>query len=786
MLKNSNAIIALWVLSIILSVVYLSTSAKIDTSIISIFSDNSTANQKNEFTQALLDSPNRIIFGSIEGANEKKLAQYSEIFIKSLRKTKQFYFVTNGGLPPEVGPKNPLFTYRYLLSDDINNITFSTEHIKRSFQSVQKTLRSPFTFANKDILSKDPLGHWKKYLRSYLAKEQPDLREGVWFSKDGTRALFLLALNNNTSHIEDNEKQIDYIRQIFKEIPDKDDAEIFLNLSGPSIFAVNSRNTIRTETQKLSILATAAVILILLFAYRSLRLVILSAIPVATAILFAASCVGIYFGSIHGITLAFGATLLGVVIDYPIHFFSHIRKNKDISKSIAYCWPTIRLGMITTVVAYSAMAFADFAGLAQLGIFAITGIIAGAITTRWVVPVLISTEAGAERFSTSVALTKTLSNPHRIFAVASISISIFIIGMALFKNQDSVFQSDLKQFSSVPESSIEQYARLKEDLRIPESANVILISANDPETVLRKTEDITHALTSLQKNNNLKYFDAASRYLPSKQTQIKRQNSLPDSKTLTTSVNEAMVGLDFKSNYFLPFTNDIASSKNLKPLTPLDSLLQPGTLLGNKISSLLFQRDNKWLSFIPLSGVKDETKIIQAISQLPPEGSSSAHYLNSHNELSLLMDQYLTETIRRIMIGSIILLLILGIGLKTLKQLVRVILPITLGVTVTSAILILVEGGLSIFHIVALLLTVGISIDYALFLSRDKRNVGEYQNTLTSIIICAVSTIAVFGILGSSDIPVLQAIGKTVSVGVIVAFILSLLLSQPPSRQGNE
>jgi predicted exporter len=774
--NNRNVIIVVWILSILTSVSYLFSSAVIDTSIISIFSSESSDNREHEVKQSLLDSSNRIIFGSIEGDNEQTLANYSNIFIKTLRDTKQFDFVSNGGSLPEIGSDNPLFSYRYLLSKYNKNISYDTHYIKKSFQTVQKTLRSPFPLANKDVLSRDPTGSWKNYLGSYLAKDQPDRLNGVWFSGDRARALFILAMPKSSSHVERSEKQITLIRNIFQEM--LPDADIRLTLSGPAIFAINSRNSIRTETQKLSGLATAAVVLILFFAYRSLRLVILSTIPVATAILIAASCVSLYFGSIHGITLAFGATLLGVIVDYPIHLFSHIRRNKNVSKSIEYCWPTIRLGMITTVVAYSAMAFADFAGLAQLGIFAIIGIITGAITTRWVVPVLIPTQINTERFSTTGILTKQFSNPHKGLTVAIISISILIIIIALLNTQGKILQSDLRQFSSVPDSLIKQYTNLKNDLHIPESGDIILVSAANPEMALRMTEDISKALMPLTQNDNLKSFDAASHYLPSKETQLLRINSLPDSDQLSTSINEAITGMDFRTGYFYPFRDDIVSSKKLKPLTPLDPLAQPGNLLGNKISSLLFMQDEKWISLIPLNGAKDETHIHQVIELLPPREGTKTRIVNTRNELSHLMDQYLNETINRIMIGSVVLLLILGIGLTNMKQFLRVIFPISLGVSVTTAILILITGGLSIFHIVALLLTVGISIDYALFLSKDTRTLHEKQNTLTSIIICAVSTITVFGILGSSDIPVLQAIGKTVSIGVVVAFILSFLLSQ--------
>ena len=79
------------------------------------------------------------------------------------------------------------------------------------------------------------------------------------------------------------------------------------------------------------------------------------------------------FGSLHGITLAFGMTLLGVAVDYPLHLFSHLRDDETPQSTLRRVWPTLRLGVLTTALGYLAMVFSDFDGLRQLAVFAIGG-----------------------------------------------------------------------------------------------------------------------------------------------------------------------------------------------------------------------------------------------------------------------------------------------------------------------------------------------------------------------------------------------------------------------------
>jgi predicted exporter len=77
------------------------------------------------------------------------------------------------------------------------------------------------------------------------------------------------------------------------------------------------------------------------------------------------------------------------------------------------------------------------------------------------------------------------------------------------------------------------------------------------------------------------------------------------------------------------------------------------------------------------------------------------------------------------------------------------------------------------------LLVFGIGIDYGLFFSRQEPDVRMRQRTLHALSVCALSTVSVFAILSLSAVPVLQDIGITVWLGVLLSFVFALLLSQP-------
>src|SRR6202043_4165481 len=124
----------------------------------------------------------------------------------------------------------------------------------------------------------------------------------------------------------------------------------------------------------------------------SLPALALGLAPVASAALIGIAAVALGFGVVHGITLGFGITLIGESVDYSIYFFIQSRQAPaDVAGRswLQLWWPTIRLGMLTSVCGFASLLPSGFPGLAQLGLYSISGLIAAALVTRYVLPALL-------------------------------------------------------------------------------------------------------------------------------------------------------------------------------------------------------------------------------------------------------------------------------------------------------------------------------------------------------------------------------------------------------------
>jgi predicted exporter len=128
------------------------------------------------------------------------------------------------------------------------------------------------------------------------------------------------------------------------------------------------------------------------------------------------------------------------------------------------------------------------------------------------------------------------------------------------------------------------------------------------------------------------------------------------------------------------------------------------------------------------------------------------------------------------------LLVVILVALRSVRRALRVLAPMVLTTFVIVSLLRVSGVQLSLFHLISLLLAAGLGLDYALFFEHSSAADHDQARTLHALLICMLSTLLVFALLALSRAPVLQAIGVTVSIGVISNFLLALALSRSKPR----
>ncbi len=729
--------------------------------------EGTTNTQRLLLTQVRSGLAGRLILVAIEGAHPDELARLSRGLSDGLQGNVHIDFVGNGAQGISPGERQILFRLRYLLSATLHESTFSADSLRGALERRLDDLQSPLGLLVKEFIPSDPTGEFMGILQSWSEWEAPTKHRGVWMSADLRRALLVVQTKTAGFDAEAQAAIQQHIQLVFEQVR-SDSPSVRLLMSGPGVFAVEIQRTIEGEIRWLSVAAALMVCFFLYVTYRSLTLLAVSLIPLTSGILAGLVAVNSSFGFVHGITLGFGITLLGVVDDYPIHLFSHLTRKESAPATMRAIWPTMRLGIVTTAIGFSSLLLAGFPALAQLGLFALAGLGTAAVVTRWVSPVCIPAGFVPREIRPDLGrLVDGLTKARIVVPVAVILATIVLIW-----SDTPLWQEDLESLSPLSADKKELDQQLRQELGAPDVRDLLVVEGTTVEALLVKAEAMRLGLERLQEGRVLSGYDIVSRYLPSHQVQQERLKALPDREVLERNLDAAQKGLPFKPGLFTPFVTAVDEARRQPPI---DRETFKGTALGMKLDSLLFSYQDEWLAIVPLRGVLDRRQLETAVADW---GDTSVSYVDLKEESNRLMRAYRNRMTQLVGWGTVAIAVSLAVGLGSITRLRPVLAPIGCALIVVAAIVKGSGESLSLFHVATFLLVIGLGLDYSLFFNRQERTEIEQSKTVFGLLVCSTTTILVFGLLAFSKIPVLHAIGLTAACGSFCCLLFSGLMAQ--------
>jgi predicted exporter len=766
-MSRSYGIALFWILFMAGGTWLSATEVAVHSELSDLLPEGTTATQRLLLTQVRSGLAGRLVLLALEGEHPDELAQASRAFGQRLRASGHFTLVENGAQDLMPQDRDLLFQSRYLLSPRITPELFSTDSLRTALQQRLDDLRSPLARVIKDKIPSDPTSEFLTLLTAWSGEVRPSTHRGVWMSRDHSRALLLVETKAAGFDVDAQAAIHQEIRRIFASLADPP-ARLRLLMTGPGVFAVEARQTIESEAWRLSTAAAVVVPLFLYASYQSMTLVLLSLIPLTAGIMAGMLAVQGWFGFIHGITLGFGITLLGVVDDYPIHLFSHLTARTPASAVIREIWGTMRLGVLTTAIGFAALLLAGFPGLTQLGLFSVTGILTAAAVTRWVLPSFVPREFLPRPLWP--AFHGKLEGLTRMKPV--LPGLVILACAALLWSHTPLWETELASLSPVSDDKKHLDRQLREELGAPDVRDLLVIEGQTEEDVLKYSESLDGKLERLRTSGAIAGYDLVSRYLPSRRTQQDRQSHLPERAVLMRSLDQALKGLPFSHGLFEPF---LAAVESARMQAPLERKAFAGTAVGAKLASLLFEQDGRWMAVVPLRGVADRKQFAAAVASwnLPPVA-----YLDLKEESNRLMTAYRDRTLLIVACGLVVVGIVLAAGLKSAGLLWPILFPLASALLVVAAVLNLAGESLSLFHIATFLLVIGLGLDYALFFNRPEGSDEERSRTLYGLLVCSMTTILVFGVLASSQIPVLHAIGMTAAVGSFFCLLFAGIMAE--------
>lgn len=520
------------------------------------------------------------------------------------------------------------------------------------------------------------------------------------------------------------------------------------------------------EVSTIGVGTLVGIILLTWFSFRSLRPIGLILTSIGIGFLGSLSVCLLLFDSIHLLTLVFGASLIGVAQDYGIYFLCNrlgADPSLDSSTLLKRLLPGLCLTLLAAVIGYMGLALTPFPGLRHMAVFSAVGLIFAWLTVVCWFPALIGphslkTGALARWYCATLAHWPRL----RLNAASLLGIALFL-GLAGFGWSRLGTNDDIRSLQTPPKHLIDDQIKLGKLLDAPTPVQYYLVRGDSPETVLQREEALKRRLEPLIARGSISGYQALSNWVPSKKVQAERR-ALVESTLLQANgpLDAVAKAIDEDASW--------AAATRAHLLTPV----APMTLDAFLQSAPSEPWRHLWLG--DTAGVHASIVAIRGLSlaslpllQQAATGMEGVQWVDKVAEISSVLGRY-RQTMGWVVLGAYLVVLAVLMP-RYGRSAWRVLAPVATASIATVALLGIAGQPLQMFHVLALMLLLGVGIDYGIFL---QENAGRADTTpWLAVGLSAVSTILSFGLLGLSRTPALQAFGATMLIGTTLAWLLT-------------
>ncbi|MFL9892611.1 MMPL family transporter [Paraburkholderia sp. RL17-381-BIF-C] len=555
--------------------------------------------------------------------------------------------------------------------------------------------------------------------------------------------------------------------------------------TGAVFYAEAARSASEHEVHLIGIASLCGVALLMMWVFRSPRLLLLGFVSTALGIVCALAVTMLVFGKLHLLTLVFGASLIGEAVDYSIQYFVvylGAQRDWDARRGARAVRPALSVALATSLLGYAILAWVPFPALKQIACFAMAGITTAFASVLWLLPALLTRAprrspkrvfAGAARVLT--VWHRTIGGK-RAWLVAALLLLLAIPGWLRLTSDD-----DIHLLIQRDPALVAQEDKVRAAVGVDNSAQFFVVRGETPELVLQRAEALGTKLDALNGTaNKVGRYQSVAQFVPS----AKRQNE--DRALLAQHVFDERAALR-ATLLQAGFKDEVADAwlaayaKPQAPLTVDTWLAAPWSQpykhlwLGEVDSST-----KAYAAVVIPQGVtpQNEPALIATAQSLP-----GIVFVDKAASVSKLFGAYRVDS-GWWLGGALALVLVLLMLRYRVRGGIAVTLPVLLAVGVTLAVFGYARVPLNLFNWLALMLVLGVGANYAVFLREGcQRADADLGAVWTGVLLSAATTLLSFGMLGMSAMPALKSFGATLALGIAVSVLLAPIGMPSESRR---
>jgi len=661
-----------------------------------------------------------------------------------------------------------------------------------SLRRAQTELASQAGMALRDIIARDPL-----YLRDLIIPRLKAGSQGLdldpnspYFLSRDRRVLIIIA--QTARPVQDME----YGRQLAAGINDaRRGFTVKISCTGAHLSAVIDEATMKHDIQGCILSSLFVVLGLFYFTYRRVLPTLLIPLILLFGVALALGTAGLVLPSIHIISFAFMALIIGLGTDYSIHIYDRYYSERAAGRSVteALEFAVVHTGYgiftaaLTTALPFLALMVSDVRALFELGLLVGLGVIFSMYATFFFLPpLLIYSE---RRFPTAYwrplpgfglagLWTWTRRSPRATAAgslllIAGLAVASCFIG----------FEGDLKNLQPRRSEAFLTQEKIVKHLSLSPKQLLVAVEGKGLDDVLSRGARVGELVEGYRRRGELSAYSSLGQVLNG---QSRQQEVLG---VLSAGIGKSDPGADLRRalerNGFapeafqpaldglekLPKARPVANSEAVARLaaSPLRGVVDRHLMQGGGRYHLLFYLYYKGAEF-------NQQHFLEDLARVDPTARATSEDLVSHQLASSVRKSFVWGFV----LGGVGVLFLLLAHFKSLAGLVYSLYPVFGGVIAMLGMMALTGMRINFMNAMVLVTILGMGSDYGLHLAyrvcaEDEDAKGrQFVQAGRAVLLSALTTIAGFGSLAFSDYGALASIGSATNYGVGATALLAL------------
>lgn len=712
------------------------------------------SNEKNEYSYELVDNFTKTIDQQLIWlvSSEQDVESAAEYWVKALHSVE--------GIQSIAGQKSPEMLTEWAQ----NTLKFSSLLPKILSEKIQQghypnwvlsQIYSPFSGVSISELNYDPLLLIRAMVLEQLANNSQFSMNNGWVTVTDDRnkqwILIRATIDSSNQGMIEKKALVESLRMHEEALMDFDSTAILLK-KGSVYYADFAIKTAEKDITTIGIASILGVILVFFWIFRSVQAIGVIMLALIIGLLAGTVVVLMVYGEIHIITIVMSTSIIGVAIDYALLFLTaRMLEGGKYSpmETLQQTQKPLLGALVSTLLAYCVLLFAPFAGLTQLAIFTMSGLIAVFLTIICWFPIIAKIKE--RKLEKTLRLTDNLlkklefSSAYRKFFPAIIFV-ISIVGLMQLTHND-----DIGHLQSLPSELVADDHKMNEILKQSSTTQVLMVTGKTLEQTLENLEHTYPLLDQWIERKIIKSYQAfpfLSVDQQSQNIQLLDQVSLE----LQNIYDEQGIATQIKTQSF-----EIISAREWQesPLSEGWRLLLE--ILPNGESAII----------VSLGTVLDFETLMREI-----KAQENLYWIDRKAEVSDLFSKY-RYSMEWLLATAVLLIMVLFMLFKGLWQGLMMSIPVILSVLFPLGVMGFLGISLNLFNVLALILVVGMSIDYVLFFS-SSQDTSRHVALLTIVMAALISELT-FGLLAMSGTNAIAGFGLMLLLGILTALLLSPL-----------